>query len=185
MCCVRGATAQRAGGVLRAGRCGGTALQRKRRFWWRSPAHAGRARSWSELAALAAGVRIVTEPVLPTALAFARHGHAVFPVNWPVEHKGRLICSCGSELRGRPCSKNAAKHPYGKLAPHGLRSATTEAGIIKHWFGYQAPRANLGVVTDRLVVVDVDPRHGGDESFAAIEREHGKLPPTWRVLTGG
>jgi len=127
----------------------------------------------------------VTEPVLPTALAFARHGHAVFPVNWPVEHKGRLICSCGSELRGRPCSKNAAKHPYGKLAPHGLRSATTEAGIIKHWFGYQAPQANLGVVTDRLVVVDVDPRHGGDESFAAIEREHGELPPTWRVLTGG
>ena len=123
--------------------------------------------------------------VLLTALAFARHGHAVFPVNWPVESDGRLFCSCGSDRRGRPCGKNAAKHPYGKLAPHGLLSATTESGIIKHWFGYQAPQANLGVTTDRLVVVDVDPRHGGDESFRALEREHGEMPRTWRAFTGG
>jgi hypothetical protein len=82
----------------------------------------------------------------------------------------------------------AARTPetsYGKLAPHGLRCATTESEIIKHWFGYQAPRANLGVTTDKLVVVDVDPRHDGDESLAALECEHGELPLTWRVLTGG
>jgi hypothetical protein len=34
------------------------------------------------------------------------------------------------------------------------------------------------------VVLDVDPRHGGDESLAALEREH-VIPPTWRTLTGG
>jgi hypothetical protein len=124
-----------------------------------------------------------TEPVL-AALAFARHGHAVFPVTWPVEHKGRLRCSCGSDSRGRPCT-SPAKHPYGKLAPNGLLSATTETGVVKHWWGYLAPQANLGVVTDQLVVVDIDPRHGGGESFAALEREHGEIPPTWRVLTGG
>src|SRR5262245_38725559 len=122
---------------------------------------------------------------LATELAFARHGHAVFPVNWPVEHAGRLLCSCGSDSRVMPCGKNAAKHPYGKLAPRGLLSATTESGIIKHWWSYQAPHANLGVTTDHMVVVDIDPRHGGDESFAALEREHGAMPPTWRVLTGG
>jgi hypothetical protein len=121
---------------------------------------------------------------LLTALAFARHGHAVFPVNWPVEHRGRLICSCGSDRRGRPCGKNAAKHPHGKLAPNGLLSATTETGIVKHWFGYLAPDANLGVRTDRLVVLDIDPRHAGDDSFRALEREH-EIPATWRVLTGG
>jgi hypothetical protein len=121
--------------------------------------------------------------VLGSPLAFVRHGHAVFPVNWPVEHRSRLICSCGSDDRGRPCG-NPAKHPYGKLAPNGLLSATTETGIVKHWFGYLAPQANLGVVTERLVVLDIDPRHGGDESFAALEREH-EIPPTWRALTGG
>jgi hypothetical protein len=122
---------------------------------------------------------------LLTALAFARHGHPVFPVNWPVAHRDGLRCSCGSDSRGRPCGKNAAKHPYGKLAPNGLLSATTESGVVKHWWGYLAPEANLGVVTDKLVVIDVDTRHAGDESLRVLEREHGEMPPTWRALTGG
>jgi Bifunctional DNA primase/polymerase, N-terminal len=123
------------------------------------------------------------DDVLATALAFARH-HAVLPIHWPVEHNGRLRCSCGSDSRGRPCA-SPAKHPYGKLAPNGLLSATTESGVVKHWWGYLAPGANLGVRTERLVVIDVDPRHGGDESLRALEAEHGQLPPTWRALTGG
>lgn len=123
--------------------------------------------------------------VLATALAFAKHGHAVFPLHWPVQSGGRPICSCGGESRGRPCGQRAAKHPYGKIASRGLLDATTESGVIKHWFGYQAPDANLGVRTDNLIVVDVDPRHGGDEQFAALMHEHGEFPPTWRVLTGG
>jgi hypothetical protein len=126
----------------------------------------------------------MTESVLATALAFANHGHAVFPVNWPVSHNGKNLCSCGSDGRGRPCTK-PAKHPYGKLATNGVLSATTDTGIIKTWFGYQAREANLGVHCEGLVVLDVDPRRGGDESLAALEREHGELPLTWRVLTGG
>jgi hypothetical protein len=69
--------------------------------------------------------------------------------------------------------------------PERLCSATTEIGIVKCWFGDQAPQANLGVVTDRLIVIDIDPRHEGDESLRALERGHGEVPPTWRVLTGG
>jgi hypothetical protein len=84
-----------------------------------------------------------------------------------------------------PCIPRAAKHPYGKLAPNGLLSATTETGVIKHWFGDLAPQANLGVVTDRLIAVDIDPRHGGDESLHVLEREHGEMPLTWRALSGG
>jgi putative DNA primase/helicase len=34
-------------------------------------------------------------------------------------------------------------------------------------------------------VLDVDPRHGGDESLAKLEAEHGKLPDTVEALTGG
>lgn len=121
---------------------------------------------------------------LASALAFARRDFAVFPVWWPVEQGGRLVCSCMRHMRGpEPCG-SPAKHPHGHTAPNGLLSATTDSEVIKHWFSV-APSANLGVVTDKLVVIDVDPRHGGDESLAAIEREHGELPPTWRALTGG
>jgi hypothetical protein len=122
---------------------------------------------------------MTTEAVLPTALAFARHGHAVFPLHYPVEHNGQVACSCG-----RPCGKNAAKHPIARYAPNGVNSATIDSGIIKLWFGLRIPEANLGVSTEKLIVIDIDPRHGGDESFAALEREH-ELLPTWRTLTGG
>jgi hypothetical protein len=118
------------------------------------------------------------------ALAFARRGHPVVPLNWPAEENGRLVCSCMGHKRGRPCN-TPAKHPYGKLAPHGLLSGTVDSGTIKYWFEVAAPDANLGVVTDRLVVVDIDPRHAGDESLAVLEREHGELPHSWRALTGG
>lgn len=47
------------------------------------------------------------------------------------------------------------------------------------------PDANIGIATGQgLVVLDVDPRNGGDESLAKLERKLGPLPePT--VLTGG
>ena len=34
------------------------------------------------------------------------------------------------------------------------------------------------------MTLDIDPRHDGDTSLAALERDH-EFPPTWRVLTGG
>jgi hypothetical protein len=122
----------------------------------------------------------MTEPVLPHALAWARHGHAVFPLHWPVTHNGQVACSCG-----RLCGKTAAKHPIARYVPHGHRDATLVSGIVKLWFGLRVPEANLGVSTEKLVVLDVDPRDGGDESLRRLEAEHGELPPTWRALTGG
>jgi len=48
------------------------------------------------------------------------------------------------------------------------------------------PRCNLAVITGRLsgiVVLDVDPRHGGLATIARLEREHGEFPDTACVLT--
>jgi hypothetical protein len=38
---------------------------------------------------------------------------------------------------------------------------------------------------DGFVVVDVDPRHGGDKSLAELEAKHGPLPKTRRARSGG
>jgi Bifunctional DNA primase/polymerase, N-terminal len=120
------------------------------------------------------------EFILASALAWVRHGHAVFPLWWPVEHNGQRVCACG-----RLCGERAAKHPVARYAPNGVHSASTESGIVKLWWGLRVPDANLGVATEKLVVIDVDPRHGGDESFKQLEAEHGEMPSTWRVITGG
>ncbi len=116
--------------------------------------------------------------LVAAALAFAKHGMAVFPLHYPVG-ADQLVCSCG-----RACGRDAAKHPNAKLARNGVHSATLDPGVIKHWFGYVLPDANLGVSCDRLVVLDIDPRHDGDETLAALEHECA-LPETWRTLTGG
>jgi hypothetical protein len=115
---------------------------------------------------------------LATALAFARRGHGVFPLWWPVTHDGVTTCACG-----RLCGRSAAKHPVARYAPRGIHSASTDLNVIKDWW-WRVPEANLAVVTEKLIVIDRDDRHGGDESFAALEREHGELR-TWRTLTGG
>lgn len=113
---------------------------------------------------------------LDTALGYAQRGWSVFPVAWPTE----AGCSCGDAACSSP-----AKHPHGKLAPHGLKDATTDAATIRQWWTV-APKANIGIATEssRLLVLDVDPRHGGDESFVHLEAITGTIE-TAVVQTGG
>lgn len=65
------------------------------------------------------------------------------------------------------------------------RFATQEE--VCAWYA-RWPDAGVGIVTggvSALVVLDVDSRHGGDDSLAALEREHGMLPWTIEAVTGG
>lgn len=58
---------------------------------------------------------------------------------------------------------------------------------IRGWFE-RCPDANIGVVTGQvsnLVVIDIDPRHGGEDSLHSLEERHGPLPRTLTVQTGG
>lgn len=58
---------------------------------------------------------------------------------------------------------------------------------IAQWFS-RWPDANLGIVTGQvsgIVVVDVDPRHGGFASLAGAELRHGLLTATVEAATGG
>jgi hypothetical protein len=52
------------------------------------------------------------------------------------------------------------------------------------WWDY--PHANIGTPTfDHRWVLDVDPRHGGDETLRALETTYAPLPRTVTGLTGG
>jgi hypothetical protein len=78
--------------------------------------------------------------------------------------------------------------PRGKepLTGHGFKQATTDPGEIEAlWATY--PEANVAIATGEagLLVLDVDPRHGGDESLRELERRYGELPVGPRVETGG
>ncbi len=62
----------------------------------------------------------------------------------------------------------------------------TEAELAE-WFATW-PQANIAIVTGSisgLAVLDIDPRHGGEESLQRLEQSHGALPPTVEARTGG
>lgn len=66
----------------------------------------------------------------------------------------------------------------------GLHDATTDQSVARGW--WKTADYNMGIRTgEGLVVVDVDPRHGGDDTLHSLEQSEGALPPTWRQQTGG
>ena len=76
------------------------------------------------------------------------------------------------------------KHP---LLRRWVEQASTVPAQIQHWWRYR-PYANVGIATgfaSGLVVVDVDPRHGGHIAWEELLAHYGALPLSPQVLTGG
>ena len=70
--------------------------------------------------------------------------------------------------------------PNGKVpaAQHGVKDATTDPEQISRWWA-QNPEFNIGVAAGErsgIVVFDVDPRNGGDESWSKWLDDNGQVP---------
>lgn len=76
--------------------------------------------------------------------------------------------------------KAGSKHP--PLIKDFPRNATTDEAQIRAWWA-RWPNANIGVSTNGMLVLDVDPKRGGLASLAVLEAENGPLPATFRVRT--
>jgi len=125
------------------------------------------------------------QPPQPLFLSFAldyaqQHGWHVFPLHSPAR---KTYCDCGDAA----CVTNAAKHPW---TTHGFRDASADERVIRRWWGKSWPNANIGIAcgASRLVVLDVDPRHGGELALVELVRRHagakpGQLTPVMEALT--
>lgn len=96
------------------------------------------------------------------ALIYAKAGFAVFPC----EPKG--------------------KGPLGRLVPKGHNQASTDLDQIRTWWT-DCPEANIGLVPgEGRVVLDIDPRSGGEETLKALANGHMKeILATLTAETGG
>ena len=106
---------------------------------------------------------------------YARLGWLVFPC-WRTDANGKCQCS-----HAEKCA-NPGKHPR---THHGFMDATTDPKKIKLW---KWESANVGIRTGKesgLVVIDVDPRHGGKDTLQALLERLGTLPPGPIACTGG
>lgn len=115
-----------------------------------------------------------TPETLRAALAYAGIGWRVFPVAGIAAG----VCTC---QHGAACAR-PGKHP---LIAAWQERATIDEAQIRAWWSHW-PEANIGIPTGRgLLAVDVDPRSGGRDSLAQLEAQHGPLPATLTVSTGG
>jgi hypothetical protein len=95
------------------------------------------------------------------ALFYASRGWKVFPLH--SVNGGR--CSCGNPDCGSP-----GKHPR---TEHGFNDASIQPQQIRDWWR-RWPDANIGIATGAvsgIVVLDVDPRNGGDASDVKLQNE--------------
>lgn len=121
----------------------------------------------------------VTNFRLAAALDYAKRGWKILPIVWPVKTGSDAKCYCPL---GVACG-NKGKHP---LNIRGLTDATDEDGQIREWWS-EWPAANIGIRTGAVsgfVVLDEDPKNGGDETLEKIIGEYGPLPMTIRAITG-
>ncbi len=114
-----------------------------------------------------------TSTMLDFALDYAARDWPIFPVRRP-----RPDGSCGCD--DATCTV-AGKHPH---ITEWQRKATSHEATIREWWSRWSD-ANIGCHAEGMIVLDKDPRHGGDESLADLIAAHGPLPDTPTILTGG
>jgi Bifunctional DNA primase/polymerase, N-terminal len=113
------------------------------------------------------------------ALAYAAAGYEVIPLRGKLPFGNCPACEPRSP-RYRPHQPGKCEHEL----CHGLYAATCDPERVFGWWD-RWPRANIGArVPASLLVIDVDPRHGGLGQLAELERGHGLLPTT-RVSVSG
>jgi hypothetical protein len=101
-----------------------------------------------------------TNVVLSEAISLSEIGWKLFPCYY-IENSR---CSCGQLHEG---NTSAGKHP---LVSHWHETATSDLTQLNEWFNkIQAPNIGIHCKASGLIVLDIDPRNGGDESFAKLE----------------
>lgn len=112
--------------------------------------------------------------VLEHALAAARAGMQIIPLHGT----SGSACTCGD-----PKCKSPGKHPR---VGAWQQEATSDEAKVRAWFGFW-PNSSYGIATGEgsgVWVLDVDPRHGGQDALTQLRAERGELPDTLTIRTG-
>ena len=116
---------------------------------------------------------VATDPMLDVALSYTAR-------NWPV-----FPCRAADEEfvdEDGIIEILATKTP---LTSNGFRGATMNERIVRELWR-RNPGAMIGVPTGAPIgawVLDIDPKHGGPDTLAALEAQHGVLPATLTAET--
>jgi hypothetical protein len=118
------------------------------------------------------------EKLLAAAKWYGSYGWKVIPCWGLVGGK----CECNDESKHDQGPKDWGKHPRVNSWQH---DSSSDAAQITRWWA-DAPESNVAIHCEGsdLIVIDIDPRSGGDESFDLLESRIGGLPVTVEAITG-
>lgn len=91
-----------------------------------------------------------------------------------------------AERRGWPVFPLAAGSKSTLEGTHGFYDASAQAAVVQGLWELRGVACNIGLRTGAasgVIVIDVDPRHDGDATLAALEAQEGDLPDTLTAIT--
>jgi hypothetical protein len=100
-----------------------------------------------------------------------------------VSFPSKLTSALAMERRGFDVFPLAPNSKQPKAGSNGFKDAVCDDKQIRRWWK-EDPEANVGASTERFIVIDVDPRKKGDETFAELELSE-EFPTTARAKTQG
>jgi hypothetical protein len=105
-------------------------------------------------------------------------------------HKWKVFPLAGKNPRipsPHPKGSWERKHCKGKCGQlgHGLYDATSDVDTVIRWWSDPYKGCNIGGrIPESMLLIDVDPRAGGHETWAALEHKYGPFPECMMQFSG-
>lgn len=112
---------------------------------------------------------------MTAALAYAALDLRIFPCH-AVTPGGACTCRDGEACEAK------GKHPH--IKEWQLQATSDPDKITAWWTRWPGANIGLGMKLNNLVAIDVDERHGGDETMAGIRQNLGTVGDLWTSKTG-
>jgi Bifunctional DNA primase/polymerase, N-terminal len=132
---------------------------------------------------------VLADILLAAAVELAEHHWRVIPLHGkvpaiPSAHPAYKNTGCCTPLPPADPLRGRCKGGCGKLG-HGLYDATDDVATVRTLWSGPYRGCNIGaLVPESMLLIDIDPRHGGDTSWAGLLRHYGPFPECLRTISG-
>jgi hypothetical protein len=136
--------------------------------------------------------RHLAKVLCAAAVEYAEHHWKVFPLRGkapaiPRAHPRFFLVATSACVEGLATVPNPLRDCRGGCGQfgHGLYDATYDVDTVTGWWTGPYAWANIGArIPESMLMIDIDPRHGGLDSWAGLMRRYGAFPTCLMTISG-